>query len=352
MSENRRKDVVVEVNSFKKILALILCFAMIITCFAGCGSGNQAEVDITEGNIGQLVSEAYISQGDVIEISENELVPLDAAAAAVSTTIMPVASGKVTKGNARVTIDASNTADGYVMIKYLEKTSKRLKVIIKNPKGVNYTYNLNKIGEWETFPLSGGNGNYTVTVYQNTSGSMYSTVYSTTLSVKLVDEFAPYLLPNQYVDYSTASKTVAKAKELTKGKATDLQKIQAVYSWVVTNVKYDKQEAATVKSGYLPVVDEVLATKKGICFDYAALMTAMLRSQGIPCQLVVGYSGKAYHAWINTYTVEEGWVNSVIYFDGTQWKLMDPTYASSGKQGAAIMKYINNTANYQAKYLY
>ena len=25
--------------------------------------------------------------------------------------------------------------------------------------------------------------------------------------------------------------------------------------------------------------------KKGICFDYAALMTGMLRSQGIPCKL-------------------------------------------------------------------
>lgn len=352
MGEIGRKGVVIDVNSFKKILALILCIAMVITCFAGCGSSKQAAVDITEGNVGQLVSEAYISEGEVIEISENELVPLDAAAAAVSTTLMPEASGKVTKGNSKVTIDASNTADGYVMIKYLVKSSKRLKVIVKNPAGTNYTYNLNKIGQWETFPLSGGNGNYSVAVYQNTSGNKYSTVYSTTLSVKLADEFAPYLLPNQYVDYSKASKTVAKAKELTKGKTTDLQKIQAVYTWVVKNVKYDKQEAATVKSGYLPVVDEVLETKKGICFDYAALMTAMLRSQGIPCQLVVGYSGKSYHAWINTYTAENGWMNSVIYFDGQSWKLMDPTYASTGNQGQAIMKYINNTANYQAKYLY
>lgn len=337
---------------YKRVLALILCLVMVITCFTGCGADRQASFDVTSENIGQLVSEVYLSEGEVIAISENELVPLDTAPAAVSATIMPEASGTVTKGNTRVTIDASNTADGYVMVKYLESTSKRLKIIIQSPKGTKYTYNINKKGEWETFPLSNGNGNYTVTVYQNTSGSMYSTVYSTTLNVTLVDEFAPYLLPNQYVDYSTASKTVAKAKELTAGKTTDLQKIQAVYSWVVKNVKYDKQEAATVKSGYLPVVDEVLETKKGICFDYASLMAAMLRSQGIPCQLVVGYSGKSYHAWINAYTIEDGWVNSVIYFDGKTWKLMDPTYASTGRQGKAIMQYINNTANYQAKYLY
>ena len=41
----------------------------------------------------------------------------------------------------------------------------------------------------------------------------------------------------------------------------------------------------------LPSVDETLKTKKGICFDYAALMTAMLRSQGIPTKLEIGYQG-------------------------------------------------------------
>lgn len=57
---------------------------------------------------------------------------------------------------------------------------------------------------------------------------------------------------------------------------------------------YDKKKAQTVQSGYLPNVDQVLASKTGICFDYAALMTAMLRSQGIPTKLVVGYTGNVY----------------------------------------------------------
>ncbi len=30
-------------------------------------------------------------------------------------------------------------------------------------------------------------------------------------------------------------------------------------------------------------------------------MTAMLRSQGIPTKLEIGYSGEAYHAWISTW---------------------------------------------------
>ena len=111
-------------------------------------------------------------------------------------------------------------------------------------------------------------------------------------------------------------------------------------------------KAASVKSGYLPDLDQVMAEKKGICFDYAALMTAMLRSRGIPCKLVVGYAGTAYHAWISVWTAEHGWVDGVIYFDGSSWHRMDPTFASSSNQSDEILKYIGDGSNYTAKYLY
>lgn len=48
----------------------------------------------------------------------------------------------------------------------------------------------------------------------------------------------------------------------------------------------------------------------------------------------------------------QGWVDNVIYFDGHDWKLMDPTFASSGKQSQEIMQYIGNGSNYKAKYSY
>ena len=81
-------------------------------------------------------------------------------------------------------------------------------------------------------------------------------------------------------------------------------------------------------------------------------LTTMLRSQGIPTRLVVGYAGDVYHAWINTFIPEKGWVEGVIYFDGETWKLMDPTFASSAKQSKQIMEYIGDGKNYTAKYLY
>jgi len=100
------------------------------------------------------------------------------------------------------------------------------------------------------------------------------------------------------------------------------------------------------------VLDTVLEKKSGICFDYAALMTGMLRSQGIPCKLVVGYAGTAYHAWISVWTQEHGWVDGAIYFDGSVWQRMDPTFASGSGGDPAILRYIGDGANYTAKYFY
>lgn len=265
--------------------------------------------------------------------------------------LLPEASGTAVKANKKAEIDYSNAADGYVMVRYTAQTDKRLKVQVKS-SGTTYTYNLAADGQWDTFPLSQGDGSYQTAVYENVSGTKYSLVLSATFKVALKDQFAPFLRPNQYVDYAPAEKTVAKAAELTEGKTDNLEKVKAVYDYVVGTLKYDYNLAATVQSGYLPVLDTVLEKQTGICFDYAALMTGMLRSQGVPCKLVVGYAGTIYHAWISVYSEKTGWVEGVVYFDGAAWKRMDPTFASTGRQSSSIMDYIRNDENYVVKYLY
>ena len=115
------------------------------------------------------------------------------------------------------------------------------------------------------------------------------------------------------------------------------------------NLTCDCEKAAIVQSVYLPVLDEVLKAKKGISFDYAALMTGMLHSQGVPCKLVIGYAGTAYHAWIHGWTEESVWVDGAIYFDGQTWQRMGPTFASSGNQSASIMAHTGEGTHYTAK---
>jgi len=318
-----------------RFLSLVLALLLL----GGCAAPDADSEDIYTNEV--TLEEVII---------EDEAVALAAAPAAQSKKLKAKASGELTKESSSAIIDYSNTSEGYVMVKYTASTSKRLKVQVKGPKST-YTYNINP-KEWNTFPLSEGNGSYIVTVYSNVSGTSYATVLSAKFTVKLKDEFSPFLYPNQYVDYSSAPNSVKKAEELCKNKATNLDKVAAVYDYVVDTLTYDSQKAATVKSGYLPVMDSVLKAKKGICFDYAALMTGMLRSQGIPCKLVVGYAGKAYHAWINVWSEDSGWVDGVIHFDGKTWKRMDPTFASSSSRSSSMMDYIGNGKNYSSKYLY
>lgn len=265
---------------------------------------------------------------------------------------LPTAPGTSVLSNDKAAIDASNLAEGYVSVKYTAGSGDKSKVQITKSGGTTYTYDLNTKGTYEVFPLTEGNGSYSIKVFKNTSGSKYAQAYSTTVNMTLTNEFSPFLYPNQYVNFTAKSQVVAKAKELASPKGVELDTITNVYNYVVDNITYDTTKASSVQSGYLPNVDAVLKSGKGICFDYAAVMTAMLRSQDIPCKLVIGYTGDVYHAWINTYISGVGWVENVIYFDGVSWQLMDPTFASSGKGNKDVAKYIGDGKNYKSKFVY
>ena len=297
-----------------------------------------------------IIDEVFLDEGEFVDIAP-EMVPLSSAPA-VSTVLTPSAPGTATKKNDKAEIDYSNSKDGYIMIKYLKQTTKPLKVLVTGPSTTRYQYNLKSNGSFEVFPLSDGSGDYKIDVCEQVDGGKYAISNTASIKVTLTDDKAPFLRPNQYVNFKSDSEVVKKAAELVKDKSAFNDKIAAIYSFVVKNFTYDKELANNVKEGYLPDVDAVLAKKKGICFDYAAVMTAMLRSQGIPTKLVLGYAGEVYHAWISVFSDKEGWIESVIYFDGKSWKLMDPTFASTGKESAEAMKYIGDGKNYSAKYLY
>ena len=332
----------------KRMLVFSLVLVMATLPFlAGCSTGGSAG-----GNAGESEPTAIETEEPDLETAdiEEQEVPL-ANQPAAAKFLVPTAPGITVHKGGNVQLDASNTKEGYLMVQY-SGTNPKIKVQITKANGVTYTYDLNARKAYEVFPLSEGDGTYTIKVFENISGTKYSQAFSKAVEVKLTNGFLPFLYPNQYVNFGTGSTTVAKGLEVTKGADTQLKKVEKIYSYVVTNMTYDKEKAATVKSGYLPEVDRILAMKKGICFDYAAVMATMLRSQNIPAKLVVGYAGQAYHAWINVYTKETGWVDAMIYFDGDKWHMMDPTFASSAKKSKEIMKYIGDGKNYTSKYTY
>ena len=93
---------------------------------------------------------------------------------------------------------------------------------------------------------------------------------------------------------------------------------------------YDDQKAKDVSDTFvLPDIDGSLKSGKGICFDYASSLAALCRIQGIPAKVIVGWTDIEYHAWVEIYLKDTGWINPKVYFDKEKWNLVDPTFSDS-----------------------
>lgn len=263
--------------------------------------------------------------------------------------LIPTADGTAENHNDVASIDYSNASCGYVMVSY-NGTCPKVKLRITGPDAITYTYDLNG-GGYETFPLSSGNGSYDVTVYENISGTSYTTCLFSQVSVQLENELTPFLYPNQYVNFRPDSKTVAKGAELAKDATSELEVVVNIYNYMIHSIDYDYQKASDPPTGYTTDVDEILESGTGICLDYAAVMAAMLRSQQIPTRLEVGYAKDAYHAWISVYIQEVGWLNGIIEFNGKDWTLVDPTFGAN-TDDKTLKKFIGDGSNYILQKIY
>lgn len=263
--------------------------------------------------------------------------------------LAPQAAGSVVYGNDTVSIDASNTSEGYVMVQY-NGSAQKAKLQITIPDGTVYTYTITD-NTFQTFPLTGGNGAYHMDVLEHVQDNLYALVFSQDAEITLADEFKPFLYPNQYVWFTEDSKAVKLGRKLSDKSADDLDYVQHVYDYVTDNIAYDEAKAENTPTDYVPNLNTTLDTETGICFDYASLMAAMLRSQSIPTKLEVGYSGEAYHAWVSVYLKEKGWIDKIIEFDGKSWSLMDPTLAANNSR-KSVGKYVGDGSNYVVKYSY
>jgi transglutaminase-like putative cysteine protease len=116
------------------------------------------------------------------------------------------------------------------------------------------------------------------------------------------------------------------AKKVTAGARTHFDKAVAVEQWLRTNIAYD--ELLVQPPAGREAADYILfETRRAYCNYYATAMVMMLRSQGIPARVVVGYAqGEAVidpndansaiwrvrqrdsHAWVEVFFPGYGWV--------------------------------------------
>lgn len=309
-------------------------------------SGTSSVLGISESNSAES-SEAVSSV-----TSEPTSEPDPPPVVVVPTISSPYSPGTLTAVGADGVIDYSNASQGYISARYTGSNSKvKLQV---SCSGQKQPFDIPSDGTTVYIPLIFGNGTYNAYLGENVPGTAtYLEVASVDFSVSLDSSLAPYLYPNMYVNYSQNSDCVYKAAEVCAGKTTDIEKIAAVFGWVTSNVTYDYNLAATVKTGYVPDPNRTYSRRTGICFDYASLMCAMLRSQSIPTRLVVGNaSPDIYHAWNEVYTEETGWITPELLLKNAGYNIVDSTFYASSTNKSQIASYISNSVNYTPKYYY
>lgn len=242
-------------------------------------------------------------------------------------------------------LDCSGMAQGYIALLSRSDSPRKFQ-IERGEERYHYTV---PSGEPVVLPLNLGDGTYTFRLLENVGDNRYAVLWSEEQQVTMNDEFQCFLHPSQMANYGPDSQCVRVARELAASCATDIDVAGAIYDYLVKNIRYDGEKAATVEPGYLPDPDETLTTGKGICFDYASLAAAMMRSLGIPCKLITGFvDGDVYHAWNCFYLQGQGWVTVGIQASPNSWQRVDITFAASGRSTSKL----TDDGNYTTRYTY
>ena len=301
------------------VFCLVLC-TFAIAALPACGSSSQ----------GTAASEPAAA---------NNISATGADYTQPDTVVVPVAAADC--------IDISGVNEGWVGAS--ATSAERLKFQVINGE-MTYNYDLPNDGTPTLFPINMGDGSYQFRIMQNTEGSNYVELDSTSIDVTLDSEFAPFLIPNQMCNYTESSACVAKAREITANATNEGEAVALICTYVIDNIEYDtaKAEELATATGYIPDADETLASGKGICFDYASLAAAMLRSMGFPTKVMTGYVGdeQLYHSWIMVYA-DGTWETATFSVSPNTWSRCDVTLASAG-----ATQYTGSGTNYTDRYTY
>jgi len=237
-------------------------------------------------------------------------------------------------GKCSVSLDQA--ANGVILVR-MDNGVAGNKALVTTPSGSQFQYNVQP-GTWLGLPCNGGSGNYKVMLLENVGGSTFLPLFTETFNVSLSSWLRPYTAASVMMNFGSGSSAVQVSNSLCAGLSTTDAKVSAVYQWITSNISYDSALAAQIGTGavttYTPDIEAIMSSRKGICFDYAAIMASMLRSQGIPTKLVMGYVPQGYHAWNEVYFEGVGWVIvasfRVAEVNGSGYVMFDSTFGAGG----------------------
>jgi transglutaminase-like putative cysteine protease len=136
-----------------------------------------------------------------------------------------------------------------------------------------------------------------------------------------------FISPSKYIE-SKKDIITEKAEELKKKK--QITTLKSIYYFVNNHIKYifdDKTWGAF----------DALKTGFGDCSEYASLMVALCRANGIPAKVVYGITTEHYNTPLHEW--------AEVYIDGIGWVAFDPTSGNNAQFGVMENKYILISAN-------
>lgn len=127
----------------------------------------------------------------------------------------------------------------------------------------------------------------------------------------LPPEAAQWLKPDRLVPLDERIRQMA--RDVTRGKKTDIEKARAIYDYVVDTMSYDKSGTGWGNGDLYWACD----ARRGNCTDFHALFIGLIRAVGIPARFEIGFPIPAqrgegdiggYHCWAEFYLAGYGWV--------------------------------------------
>ena len=197
-----------------------------------------------------------------------------------------------------------------------------------------------KKGETVKIALVDGTGKYQYAICNLTDNdTAYLIQYKNSFTVQSIDaELAPYLVSTPWGDYENAPDATAKAEELWDSKKTQLENIEAIADWV-GDLKYDK----TLRQGTLNAYvnpDSVIENGGGVCNEMTRLLSAILRSQGVPAYVQTGHNARGNnHGWVMAWVELSTSVKDGVTSSKGAWVLIEAVQGDIQLKGSAERNY-------------
>lgn len=146
--------------------------------------------------------------------------------------------------------------------------------------------------------------------------------------LKNIEDFKGYLNPEPYIEPNNAM-IKETAQQLVENESNPYIKAKILFEFVITKMKYNL-DSPIRNTGSVNAMEDIMKAEinqqqGGVCYDYATLYAALLRSQGIPARVISGFKISSndledlenynqidiiynLHSWVEFYLEPYGWV--------------------------------------------